>query len=89
MSVRQVQRLLDALNKDCDNAVGHGLRGKVSNRKIEETVERQAVKILSAPVYEGLGPTSATEYLGPEEQRRAESCLVQQRLGRTWGRAHR
>ncbi len=36
LSIRQVQRLLSALKKEGDKAVVHGLRGKVSNRKIEE-----------------------------------------------------
>lgn len=63
LSVRQVKRLLYALKKHGDRAVVHGLRGKPSNRKIEEHLERQAVKILSAPVYEGFGPTLAAEYL--------------------------
>ena len=42
----------------------HGLRGEPSVRRIDESIERQAVKILSAPVYEGFGPTLAAEYLG-------------------------
>jgi transposase len=63
LSVRHVKRLLYALKKHGDKAVVHGLRGKPSNRKIEERIERQAVKILSAPVYEGFGPTLAAEYL--------------------------
>lgn len=42
----------------------HGLRGKLSNRRIEEKVERDAAKILPAPVYEGFGPTLAAEYWG-------------------------
>ena len=64
LSIRQVKRLLYALKKRGDKGVVHGLRGKPSNRKIEERVEREAVKILSAPVYEGFGPTLAAEYLG-------------------------
>jgi transposase len=64
LSIRQVKRLLYALKKRGDKAVVHGLRGKPSKRKIEERIERQAVKILSAPVYEGFGPTLAAEYLG-------------------------
>ena len=64
LSIRQVQRLLSALKQQGDKAVVHGLRGKASNRKIEEKLEQQAVKILSAPVYEGFGPTLAAEYLG-------------------------
>jgi hypothetical protein len=64
LSIRQVQRLLDRLQDRGDKAVIHGLVGKPSNRRIEEKVEKQAVKILSAPVYEGFGPTLAAEYLG-------------------------
>ena len=50
LSIRQVQRLLYGLKQRGDKAVVHGLRGKASNRKIEESIEREAVKILSAPV---------------------------------------
>lgn len=63
VSVRHVKRLIHALKKRGDKAVVHGLRGRPSNRKLEERVEREAVKILSAPVYEGFGPTLAAEYL--------------------------
>ena len=63
LSVRHVKRLLFALKKHGDKAVVHGLRGKASNRKIPEKTEREAVKILSAPVYAGFGPTLASEYL--------------------------
>ena len=51
VSVRQVQRLVEALKKHGDKAVIHGLRGKRSNRRIEEDIVKQATKILSAPVY--------------------------------------
>jgi transposase len=64
LSIRQVQRLLYGLKQEGDQAVVHGLRGRPSNQKIEEKIERQAVKILSAPIYEGFGPTLAAEYLG-------------------------
>jgi len=63
ISVRHVRRLLYALKKHGDRAVVHGLRGRPSNRRIEEKVQREAVKILSAPVYVGFGPTLAAEYL--------------------------
>ena len=56
-------RTVNRLKKQGDKAVVHGLRGKPSNRKIEARIEREAVKILSAPVYEGFGPTLAAEYL--------------------------
>src|SRR6266568_4539745 len=63
LSTRQVKRLLYALKKRGDKAVIHGLRGKPSNRRIEEDSKREAVKILSTEVYRGFGPTLAAEYL--------------------------
>jgi hypothetical protein len=44
--------------------VVHGLRGRPSKRRIKESVEKEEVKILSADVYAGFGPTLASEYLG-------------------------
>ena len=63
LSTRQVKRLLYALKKRGDKAVIHGLRGKPSNRRIEESMEQKAVTILSMPVYKGFGPTLAAEQL--------------------------
>src|ERR1044072_5326770 len=63
VSVRQVKRLIYALKKRGDRVVVHGLRGRQSNRRIEQSTEQAAVKILSAPVYAGFGPTLAAEYL--------------------------
>lgn len=63
VSVRQVKRLLYALKKRGDKAVIHALRGKPSKRKIADSIEQEAMKILSAPVYAGFGPTLACEYL--------------------------
>src|SRR5216683_3230484 len=63
VSTRQVKRLLKALKKRGDKAVIHGLRGKASNRRIADATEKEAVKILSAEVYAGFGPTLAAEYL--------------------------
>ena len=65
VSIRQVQRLLYGLKERGDKAVIHGLRGKPSNRRIEESIEQQAVKILSTPVYEGFGPTLAAACIQP------------------------
>jgi hypothetical protein len=78
LSVRQVQRLLSRMQNGGDKAVIHGLRGKPSNRKIEEKIERQAVKILSAPVYGGFGPTLAAEYLGNKHGIEASKETVRQ-----------
>jgi len=63
LSVRHVKRLLYGLKKRGDKAVVHGLRGKPSHRKIKQSTEQEAVRILSDPVYQGFGPTLACEYL--------------------------
>jgi transposase len=86
LSVRQVKRLLYALKKRGDKAVVHGLRGKPSNRRIEEQTEREAVKILSAPVYQGFGPTLAAEYLAKKHGIAASKETVRQWMirGKLW-----
>jgi hypothetical protein len=78
LSIRQVQRLLDGLKQRGDRAVVHGLRGKSSNRRIEESIQQEAVKILSAPVYQGFGPTLAAEYLGKKHRIEASKETVRQ-----------
>ena len=60
---RQVRRLLKALRRRGDKAVVHALRGESSNRKLPIEQEEQAMKILRDPVYQGFGPTLASEYL--------------------------
>lgn len=78
VSVRHVKRLLYALKKRGDKAVVHGLRGRSSNRKIEESIQAEAVKILSAPLYQGFGPTLAAEYLGKKHGIEASKETVRQ-----------
>lgn len=82
LSVRHVKRLIYALKKHGDKAVIHGLRGKPSNRRIEEKIEQKAVKILSAPVYQGFGPTLASEYLSKEHGIDASKETVRQWMKR-------
>jgi transposase len=60
---RQVRRLLRKLRGKGDRAVIHELRGRPSNRKLTEELERRAITVLSDPVYRGFGPTLAAEYL--------------------------
>jgi hypothetical protein len=59
-----MRRLLRELKRRGDKVVAHGLRGPPSNRKIRADTEKEAVAILSQPVYLGFGPTLASEYLG-------------------------
>jgi len=86
LSVRQVQRLLEGLKELGDQAVVHGLRGKPSKRRIAEKTEKEAVKILSAPVYEGFGPTLAAEYLENKHGIAASKETVRQWMirGQLW-----
>jgi hypothetical protein len=63
LSERQVRRLLVKLKEAGDKAVIHGLRDRVSNRRLEEETREKAVRILSQEVYKGFGPTLACEYL--------------------------
>lgn len=86
VSERQVRRLLWALKKRGDKAVIHGLRGMPSKRRIDEEVEKDAVKVLSAEVYRGFGPTLAAEYLGKKHGIEASKETVRQWMmsGKLW-----
>ena len=63
LSERHLRRLLAKLRREGDQAVVHAARGRASNRKLSAKAEKQAVAILSQPVYAGFGPTLAAEYL--------------------------
>jgi hypothetical protein len=69
-----------------DKTVVHGLRGKPSNRRMEESTEKEAVKILWAPVYQGFGPTLAAEYLEQKHGIGASKETVRQWMirGKLW-----
>lgn len=86
VSVRQVRRLLKALDKRGDKAVIHALRGQPSNHKIDEAIEKEAVKILSAPVYKDFGPTLAAEYLSDKHDIEVSKETVRQWMmrGKLW-----
>jgi transposase len=86
LSVRQVKRLLYALKKNGDKAVIHGLRGKTSNRQINESIQKEAVKILSGPDYVGFGPTLAAEYLASKHGIKASKETVRKWMveGKLW-----
>jgi hypothetical protein len=63
VSVRHVKRMMKQLQQRGDRAVVHGLGGRESNRKVDAKVREKAMKILSADVYKGFGPTLASEHL--------------------------
>jgi hypothetical protein len=63
LTERQVRRKIAKLRQDGDGAVLHGLRGRKSNRRIDESVREKALAILSGPDYHDFGPKLASEYL--------------------------
>jgi hypothetical protein len=78
---RQVRRQLARLGKVGDKAVLHGLRGR-SNRRIDEKQQKKAVEILKGDVYEGFGPTLASEYLAKKH-----GIEVSKETARKWMKA--
>jgi len=66
LSVRWVRKLVARVRRQGDRGVLHGLRGRPSNRKIPEAVQRKAVRILRGEAWRGYGPTLAAEELAAE-----------------------
>src|SRR5271154_6794119 len=62
-SERHVGRLLGRLKGKGDSALVHALRGRQSNRRLDEKTRQKALEILGRDVYHGFGPTLAAEYL--------------------------
>jgi len=60
---RWVRKLLKRMKRQGDRVVVHGLRGRVSNRKIASQVHAQAVEFLKQPDWHDFGPTFASEQL--------------------------
>jgi transposase len=76
---RHVRRLLKQLKANGDKAIVHALRGRRSNRKVDEKVRQTALEILGRKVYAGFGPTLAAEYLGKKH-----GIQVGRETVRTW-----
>lgn len=75
---RHVRRLLRALKRRGDQAVVHALRGLPSKRKIGEETVREVIGILSQPMYQGFGPTLASEYLAKKHKIQVSRETVRQ-----------
>jgi len=65
ISDREVRRLLVRIEEQGDRGVVHRLRGKVSNRRLPESLRTRALKLVKAK-YRDFGPTLACEYLAKE-----------------------
>src|SRR5260370_2942141 len=63
VSDRWVRTLVKRMNQRGDAVVGHGLRGRHSNRKLPAKTQKQAMKILKQPDWHDFGPTFAAEQL--------------------------
>src|ERR1700685_3330418 len=83
---RHIRRLLTPVKAKGDKAVVHALRGRRSNRKLDEKVERTALEILSREFYAGFGPTLAAEYLAEKHGIHAGREPVRQGMiaGKLW-----
>src|SRR6202022_3476278 len=68
VSDRWVRKLLVKMKKRGDGVVVHGLRGQRSNRRIAESVQQEALKILQQPEWHDFGPTFASEQLAKRHQ---------------------
>ena len=76
---RHVRRLLKRLRGKGDGALVHALRGRLSNRRLDEKTKQEALEVLRRDVYRGFGPTLATEYLASKHDIHAGRETV-----RTW-----
>ncbi len=78
-SERHVRRLLDRLKGKGDGALVHALRGRRSNRQLDEKIKQKALEILGRDVYRDFGPTLAAEYLDSQHD-----IQVGRETVRTW-----
>jgi hypothetical protein len=65
---RWVRTLLARMEEEGDEVVVHGLRGRPSNRRIDEAIQTKAVKYLKQPEWHDFGPTFASEQLAKRHQ---------------------
>jgi transposase len=70
LSERQVRRLLQRLKREGDKAVIHALRGRPSNRVLNEEMRQKAMSILILPEWKGFGPTLASYHLAKDHDLR-------------------
>jgi hypothetical protein len=76
---RWVRKLLVRLKREGDRGVVHRLRGRASNRRLPESVRRQALKLVQAK-YRDFGPTLACEYLGKDHALKVSKETLRQWL---------
>ena len=72
VSDRWVRKLLVRMKTDGDGVVVHGLRGRPSNRRIDEQTQARAIELLKQPEWHDFGPTFASEQLAQAARHRSE-----------------
>ncbi len=82
VSDRWVRRLLAAMKEKGDGVVVHGLRGRASNRRVDEKIRERAMEIVKSPDWHDFGPTFASEQLAKRHQ-----IQVSKKTVRQWMRA--
>ena len=90
-SERHVRRLLKRWKGGGDKTIVHALRGRRSNRKLDEKIKRTALEIPSRDVYAGFGPALAAEYLAEKHgvyagRETVRNWMIEGKLWRARGR---
>ena len=67
MTDRWVRELSRRYEQVGDGVVIHGLRGRASNRRIEEGIRRKALRLLQQPDWHDFGPTFASQQLAKRQ----------------------
>jgi len=78
VSDRWVRRLLAAMKVKGDGVVVHGLRGRRSNRRIDEKIRERAMEIVKSPDWHDFRPTFASEQLAKQHQIQVSKETVRQ-----------
>lgn len=78
VSERWVRRLLKAMKIKGDSVVVHGLRGRASNRRIDEKIRDRAMEIVKSPEWHDFRPTFASEQLAKLHQIQVSKETVRQ-----------
>jgi transposase len=76
VSDRWARKLLARMKTDGDAVVVHGLRGRSSNRRIEEQTQARVVELLKQPEWHDFGPTFASEQLAKRHDIRVSKETV-------------
>jgi DNA-binding Lrp family transcriptional regulator len=78
VSDRWVRHLLAELEEKGDAVVVHGLRGRPSNRRIEEETRKRAMEIVKSPDWHDFKPTFASEQLAKRHAIKVSKETVRQ-----------